>query len=265
MQATKVNCIDPTLTLSDRTLRLILLLVTALILISCGNGATRVLNPQTTFERARLEAKNGDPEFQNMVGFMRYHGEGIDRDVMQAHQWFHLSATNGHPTGKINDEFLHVQLNLDSNGIPKDNKTYMHSELYGQHEFVFDAPEYSKLPGPETDNAIFRGRRVYSRFCAGCHGLNGIAAFVDSPSFALNERLEKPDEELIRSVSNGIGQMPSWGGRLQYREVQDVVTFIRSLGKSYQFGIERPLNPHPAYYFLFGSMTEDHSAFHQQR
>lgn len=232
--------------------------------MSCGNGATRALNPQTTFESARLHAKNGDPEFQNMVGFMRYHGEGVDRDLMQAHQWFHLSAANGHPTGKVNDEFLHTQLNLDSNGIPKDIRPFTHSELFGQRELVFDATDYSHLQSPETDNEILRGRQVYSRFCAGCHGLNGIAAFVDSPSFALNERLEKSDQELTRSVINGIGQMPSWGGRLQTREVQDVIAFIRSLGMSYQVGIERPLNPHPTYYFLFGPMMGDHRAFQVQ-
>jgi hypothetical protein len=51
-------------------------------------------------------------------------------------------------------------------------------------------------------------------FCAGCHGLNGIAGYVGAPSFALGERMEKSDRELMGSITGGHEVMPEWGDKL---------------------------------------------------
>ena len=44
------------------------------------------------------------------------------------------------------------------------------------------------------------GEKLYITFCAGCHGFNDIAYYVNSPSFALGERLQKSDHELQKSI-----------------------------------------------------------------
>ena len=105
------------------------------------------------------------------------------------------------------------------------------------------------------------GETTFVTFCAGCHGLNGIAAYVDSPSFALGDRMEKPDAELIESVRNGKGVMPSWGDKLSDRQMRDVLGFVRSLEDQYEAGIVTGIRRAPGLYFLFGPMTRDPAAY----
>ena len=93
------------------------------------------------------------------------------------------------------------------------------------------------------------------------HGLNGIAAYVNSPSFAMNDRLEKSDLELLRSVSSGIGEMPGWGGALSEMELLDAITFIRTLRPSFEAGIGQTLRRTPERYFLFGAMRHNNAAY----
>jgi len=244
-------------------MRILLFSVATLLLASCVTQTLAPI-PQTTFDRVRPLAVNGDSEFQNLVGFMLFHGEGVGRDLLEAHQWFHASAVNGHPTGQTNDAFLHRELHLDSNGIPSVKTAHKIRELRGEGESSFVIAKKSSQSVIELNNRIPRGELLYARFCAGCHGLNGIAAFLNSPSFALNERMEKSDEALFLSVSNGIREMPSWGGKLPHHELRDIIAYIRTLRNSYQVGVTLSLRDTPQYYLLFGPMIENHSAFQRK-
>lgn len=113
-------------------------------------------------------------------------------------------------------------------------------------EAAVDAAEASRLK---------LGEQVYLQFCGGCHGFNGIAWYVNSPSFALRERLEKSDEELANSIKNGIGAMPSWENMLPAQYFQPLVAFIRTLAPSYEKGLISELR-RPDTYLQFKPKSE---------
>jgi cytochrome c6 len=106
-----------------------------------------------------------------------------------------------------------------------------------------------------------RGESTYVIFCAGCHGLNGVAAFVGSPSFALGERLQKPDAVLLTSIRDGIGLMPDWGNKFSEERLLEVLFFVRTLEQLYQVGIAQSIRGAPERYFLFGPMEDDDAAY----
>lgn len=100
------------------------------------------------------------------------------------------------------------------------------------------------------------GERVYVKFCGGCHGYNGISYYINSPSFALRERMHKSDSELAYSIRNGLGIMPSWENLLSGQEVDSLVRFIRTLAPAYESGIDHDLRVTPNLYFLFTPLGE---------
>ncbi|MDH3762591.1 MAG: c-type cytochrome [Gammaproteobacteria bacterium] len=81
------------------------------------------------------------------------------------------------------------------------------------------------------------GEEAYLNFCGGCHGFNGIAWYVNSPSFALRERMDKTDEELKNSIKNGFGVMPAWEHMLRPAHIDALVQYIRTLAPRYDKGI----------------------------
>lgn len=105
-------------------------------------------------------------------------------------------------------------------------------------------------PVPER-RKISLGAKIFPRFCGGCHGFNGIATYVNSPSFALGERLHKSDEELASSIRNGRGEMPSWEYMLKPAEIEALVNYVRSFEQTLQLGIGDSLHSEPDKYFRF--------------
>ena len=100
------------------------------------------------------------------------------------------------------------------------------------------------------------GEQLYLQFCGGCHGFNGIAWYVNSPSFALRERLHKSNKDLANSIRYGIGVMPSWENMLHPTQIDALVKFIRTLSKTYESGIGTELNPTPELFFRFRPIGE---------
>ena len=103
----------------------------------------------------------------------------------------------------------------------------------------------------EFGNTVQVGEKLFVKFCAGCHGFNGIAYYVNSPSFALGERLHKEDVELLRSITNGKNAMPSWDNMLSREQIRSIIAFIRTLPSSFQNGIAGNLRSKPDSYFRF--------------
>jgi len=100
------------------------------------------------------------------------------------------------------------------------------------------------------DERLALGEQIYLEFCGGCHGFNGIAWYVNSPSFALRERMDKTDAELRLSIENGLGAMPSWENMLQPEQIDALVRFIRTLAQSFENGIIGELR-RPAQFLRF--------------
>lgn len=187
---------------------------------------------ESTFSKILVRAQSGHPESQNSVGYMLYHGEGVPMDRVRAQQWFARAAEQGN---------VHAQRNLAIMVPP--NPAVLSA-------FMAD----SRLDRSTSD--IAPGERIYLVFCSGCHGVNGIAAYEHSPSFAFGEQLDKSDAVLMRSLQEGTQGMPSWEGKLFHYELQEVLQFIRTLRERYEAGIGRPLRAEPGYYYLFGPMEE---------
>lgn len=137
---------------------------------------------------------------------------------------------------------------------------YIRSELAGKPTRVSlsssllpAAPAKAPVAAPPGQNRarIALGTSIYSRFCGGCHGFNGIATYVNSPSFALGERLHKSDDELASSIRNGRGEMPSWEFMLKPEEIEALVGYVRTFAQTLQQGIGESLRPDPERYYRF--------------
>lgn len=68
------------------------------------------------------------------------------------------------------------------------------------------------------------GRRVYTNYCARCHGLNlavGSSAFFDLRTFPKDDK-----ERFLNSVTNGKRAMPAWGGIVKPEEMDLIWAYI---------------------------------------
>lgn len=91
--------------------------------------------------------------------------------------------------------------------------------------------------------------------------MNGISAYVGSPSFAIGERMDKSDAVLLRSLMKGIGDMPGWEDKLPRKDLVDILRFVRSFEPQYDTGMIQVLRAAPELYFLFGPMRSNNSAY----
>ena len=80
-----------------------------------------------------------------------------------------------------------------------------------------------------------RGRASFQRLCAGCHGPTGKGNVrvgfsvpprdLTDPSFQANTS----DEQIMMTLKQGKGQMPAFGALLPESDLQELLTYIRSL------------------------------------
>jgi mono/diheme cytochrome c family protein len=242
-----------------------------LILVSVLSACTPVKAPGqrvresqglSTFAKYLKLAERGDPDAQNLIGFMLYFGEGVRMDRAAAHHWFHLSADQGNASAQLNLALMHYI----GGGVPRDIQEAEHYLRFARESKAKLADAASMLDVPdnldELANRAVRllqiqdssGESAYLTFCGGCHGFNGIAAYVQAPSFALAERMEKSDAELFRTIITGHGVMPRWENKLPDDVLLDALRFVRTLPLQYRNGIAQVRRAPPSLYFLFGPM-----------
>lgn len=85
------------------------------------------------------------------------------------------------------------------------------------------------------------GEKIFDSICNTCHGDKGMTEIPGIPVFAKGERLNKTDDQLIKSVSGGVNNpknpagmtMPPYGGGpvLNAKQISDVIAYIRTLKK----------------------------------
>jgi len=171
----------------------------------------------TTFGKFLARANAGDAESQNVVGYMLFYGEGVRMDRTRARLWFQRAAAQGNANAQRNLAILSAAGAAES------------------------AVASARGPSRAPSRSPLAGQVLYEKYCAGCHGFNGISAYVHSPSFALGERLEKADGELMRSLLRGKGEMPNWDDKFSREQLQDVLRFVRTLQVKYVLGIGQTL------------------------
>ena len=88
-----------------------------------------------------------------------------------------------------------------------------------------------------------QGKKLYSMYCANCHGESGkgdgpaakslpVKSADHTNGALMNQISDKVLLEIISKGGNAAGKsafMPAWGGQLKEKELLDLVAYIRSL------------------------------------
>ena len=101
------------------------------------------------------------------------------------------------------------------------------------------------------------GSEVFLKYCAGCHGPDGFAAYEPAPSFSMGERLHKSDQALLYSVLDGRHAMPYWEHKLSNDMVLAAIAFLRVMAQRYQSGLPPRQEPLPDTRYQFKPVGED--------
>lgn len=76
---------------------------------------------------------------------------------------------------------------------------------------------------PAQDDAAEAGRRLYVMSCQRCHGLN---LATNGIGFDLRQFPAHDKERFVRSVTNGRGAMPAWGGTLKPEQIDLLWAYV---------------------------------------
>jgi len=94
-----------------------------------------------------------------------------------------------------------------------------------------------------TDEALLRGKAVYSAFCAGCHGISGegnghlytSGLYPVKPRSLISENAsELRDGEIYHSITLGFGPMGSHGSQIRPDDRWKLILYIRKLQEKQQ-------------------------------
>jgi mono/diheme cytochrome c family protein len=95
-------------------------------------------------------------------------------------------------------------------------------------------------PVPVSPESIAAGKRVYTRYCAVCHGINGeggSGSDISAPAPDLTDKEWKhgsTDGEVFDVIKNGVPpalNMEPWGDRIEDPDIWNVVNYVRTLAK----------------------------------
>lgn len=76
-----------------------------------------------------------------------------------------------------------------------------------------------------------KGQKIYDANCASCHGPDGMALVPGTPHFRKNERMEKPDGVLLKTIRSGKNLMPAWRGTISENDMLDAIAYVRTLAR----------------------------------
>src|ERR1043166_3932000 len=89
---------------------------------------------------------------------------------------------------------------------------------------------FARTPAGSASAEPVSPRSLYSQNCARCHGANGKA------QTRLGRKLEADDisggmstEKIIRTVTNGKGEMPSFRKKLTAAQIRQIADYVHSL------------------------------------
>lgn len=76
---------------------------------------------------------------------------------------------------------------------------------------------------------LAKAKQNYDRFCAACHGFNGMSVMPDAPNLRLNAGLMQPDISIVNKLKTGSAKKPPFVGLMSDQELFDVVTYARTI------------------------------------
>lgn len=79
-----------------------------------------------------------------------------------------------------------------------------------------------------TAEQVAKGKQAYDRTCVRCHGRNMVSA--GTTTYDLRRFPSNDPDRFFESVYNGVGNMPSWRGRLEESDVQAIWAYVATRG-----------------------------------
>lgn len=73
------------------------------------------------------------------------------------------------------------------------------------------------------------GKMLYDRYCASCHGFNGISIVPQTPNLAYNPNLMQQDLLIIEKLKVGSPRKPPFMGLLKDEDFKNVLAYSRML------------------------------------
>ena len=116
----------------------------------------------------------------------------------------------------------------------------LRTETFAMKQTVVLQESSPERTAPSTDESIENGKRSYIEWCTDCHGESGsgdgpLARLVREPPSDLTDDVWSTggtDEDLITVIRNGTRTgMRGYDSKFDAEELQDLVNYIRSLGK----------------------------------
>lgn len=94
------------------------------------------------------------------------------------------------------------------------------------------------MSGVAIDTAAATGQETYQKRCQGCHGADGTG----NPQMAKMLKVTMPqvngaglenksDADLLHIIANGEGRMPAFAKQLSDEEQQQVLEYMKTLGR----------------------------------
>lgn len=102
-------------------------------------------------------------------------------------------------------------------------------EPYGPSQGLTSTPTPAGTPAPVAAGDAARGKQIFLRNCAACHGADASGSQL-GPSLISAEVAANDDDFLRDAIANGRPgtSMPSYGGVLSPQDIEDVIAFLRS-------------------------------------
>ena len=118
--------------------------------------------------------------------------------------------------------------------------TAMVALVFAHEKTDWAVPEEAKKvrnPVPMTRESLRKGKEIYEKRGAACHGVNGdgkgpMAVRVNPKptNFHEHHQMEMPDGEFFWKILTGRGAMPSYKKELTEEEIWQVINYISTFG-----------------------------------
>ena len=98
--------------------------------------------------------------------------------------------------------------------------------------FLFAIPHSAAAQAGNADE----GQKLFETNCSKCHGPDGsgdtaIGKAVGAKDLRLPESLKLTDAQIFTQIDQGKNNMPPFGGTLDKAKINDLVAYVRALGK----------------------------------
>lgn len=93
-------------------------------------------------------------------------------------------------------------------------------------------------------DTLATGKNIYETNCAACHGDNGMGTVLGAADFTdLRYMADRAPRDFYLTITQGLGSMPAWQGRLSQEERWAVIDYIRTF--SYDPGLKEQVENIP--------------------